>query len=127
MLAKRETLAASGAEARKHGAEDASASLEDALAYLAEQGAARPQARQCRGSFSRRRRCRFAARLVGKCRRIGKFHNTHPTSARAKPRAEHSGTRFFVLPTFTVELAWTLPCHLYTSRLCRFQQLSVKW
>ena len=39
MFAKRETLAASSAEDRKHGAQDAPATLEDALACLAEQGA----------------------------------------------------------------------------------------
>jgi hypothetical protein len=87
MFAKRKTLAASGAEIPRHGAEDAPASLEDALACLAEQGAARSQARQCWGSFSQRRRWRFVARLTGKCPRISKFHNTHPTAARAKPRA----------------------------------------
>ena len=44
-------------------------------------------ARQYRGSLSGRRRWRFAARLAGKCPRIGKFHNTtiHPHAA--KPRA----------------------------------------
>jgi hypothetical protein len=71
MFAKRETLAASGAEDRKHG-------VEDALACLAEQDAARPHARQYRGSFSGRRFWRFVARLAGKCPRIGKFHNTIP-------------------------------------------------
>jgi hypothetical protein len=78
IFAKRETLAASGAEVRKHGAEDAPASLEDALTYLAEQGATHPHAQKCRGSFSGRRRWHFVARLAGKCPRIGKFHNTIP-------------------------------------------------
>jgi hypothetical protein len=52
--AKRKTLAASGAKDRKHR-------TEDALVCLAEQGAARLQAQQCRGSFSGRRRWRFVA------------------------------------------------------------------
>ena len=65
----------------------ASACLEDALACLAEQGAARRQARQYRGWFSGRRRWRLVARPAGKYPRIGKFHNTilHPHFA--KPRA----------------------------------------
>jgi hypothetical protein len=73
MFVKREMLAASGAEDCKHGAEDA-------FACLAEQREARRQARQYHGSFSGRRRWRFAARLAGKCPRIVKFHSTilHP-------------------------------------------------
>ena len=84
MLAKREMLAASGAEDRKHGAEDALA--------LADQCAARRQARQYRGSFSGRRRWRFAARLAGKCPRMVKVHNTilHPHAQNLVPQC--SGT-----------------------------------
>ena len=118
MFAKRERLAASGAEDCKHGAEDALACLEDALAGLAEQGAARRQARQYRGSFSGRRRWRFVARLAGKCPRIGKFHNAilHPHAQNLVPR--HSGTRISVLPLLTSKLVRTLPCNLGSARLC---------
>ena len=92
MIAKRETLAASGAEDRKHDAQDALACLENARACLAEQGMARGQARQCRGSFSGRRRWR----LAGECPRIGKFHNTT-----LHPQPQHSGARLSVLTSFT--------------------------
>ena len=95
-IAERETLAASGAEDRKHGAQDALACLENARACLAEQGAARRLARQCRGRFSGPRRWRFVARLAGKCQRIGKFHNTIP-----HPQPQHSGARLSVLTSFT--------------------------
>ncbi len=110
MFAKRKTLAASGAEVRKHDAEDA-------LACLAEQCAARRQARQCRGSFSGRRRWRFVARLAAKCPRIDKFHNTipHPLAQNLVP--QHSGTRISVLTSFTGELVQVLPLRPCTARL----------
>ena len=100
MSAKREILAASGAEDCKHGAQDA-------LGCLAEQRAARP--RQYQGPFSGRRRWRFAERLAGQCPRIVKFHNTipHPHAQNFVP--QHSGTRLFVVPVLTGKLARGLP------------------
>ena len=100
-IAERETLAASGAEDRKPGAQDALACLENARARLAEKGAARRQARQCRGRFSGRRRWRFAARPAGKCPRIGKFHDTIPHPHAQAPAPQHSGARLSVLTSFT--------------------------
>ena len=111
-IAERETLAASGAEDRKHGAQDALACLENARGCLAEPGAARRRARQCEGRFSGPRRWRFVARLAGKCPRIGKFHNTIP-----HPHAQHSGARISVLTSFTGWLVRTLPLRPCTARL----------
>ena len=110
MFAKRKMLAASGAEDCKHSAEDA-------LACLAEQCAARRQARQYRGSFSGRRRWRFVARLAGKCPRIVEFHNTilHPHSQNRVP--QHSGTRISVPLLFTRKLVRTLPLRPRTACL----------
>jgi hypothetical protein len=77
IFAKRETLAASGAEVRKHGAEDAPASLEDAFAYLAEQGAAMPGLVFQAAALAFRRAAR---RQMSTHRQISSHH---PTSARA--------------------------------------------
>jgi hypothetical protein len=111
MFAKRKMLAASCAEDRKHGAEDA-------RACLAEQCAARRRARQYRGSFSGRRRWRSVARLAGKYPRMVEFHDTilHPHAQALVP--QHSGTRISVLPFFAWKLVRTLPLRPRTACLC---------
>ncbi len=110
MFAKRKMLAASGAEDRKHGAEDALA--------LAEQCVALRRARQYRRSFSGRRRWRFVARLAGKYPRMVEFHDTilHPHAQNLVPR--HSGTRISVLPSCSRKLVRTLPLRSRTVSLC---------
>jgi hypothetical protein len=117
MIAERETLAASGAEDRKHGAQDALACLANARACLAEQGMARWQARQGRGRFSGRRRWQFAARPPGKCPRIGKFHNAIQHSHGLAPAPQHSGARLSVLTSFARLLARALRLRPGTARL----------
>ncbi len=85
---------------------------------LAEQCAARRQARQYRGSFSGRRRWRFVARLAGKYPRMVEFHNTilHPHAQNLVP--QHSGTRISVLPSCSRKLVRTLPLRSRTVSLC---------
>ena len=118
MFAKREMLAASGAEDRKHSAEDA-------LACLAEQGAARRRARQYRGS-SGRRRWRFAARLARQYPRKVEFHDTilHPHAQNRVPQC--SGTCLFVLPSLTEKLARSLPLRPCAACLCDVSTIIAK-
>jgi hypothetical protein len=64
--------------------------------------AGKPAARQCWGSFFRRRRWRLAALFTGECPRIAKFHNTILQLNTQNLAPQYPGARFFVLPL----LAW---------------------